>query len=93
VLPEVPTVAELGFPGYEVATWMGALVPAATPRPIVEALNAAIVATLREPELKARLTEQMYDVLPSTPEEFARYIAEETGKWGRVVRENGIRPD
>jgi tripartite-type tricarboxylate transporter receptor subunit TctC len=93
VLPDVPTVAELGFPGYEVATWMGALVPGATPRPIVEALNAAIVATLRETELHARLVAQMYDVLPSTPEEFARYIAEETGKWGRVVRQNAIRAE
>jgi tripartite-type tricarboxylate transporter receptor subunit TctC len=93
VLPEVPTVAELGFPGYEVATWMGALLPAATPRPIVAALNAAIVATLREPALNARLSEQMYDVLPTSPEEFARYIAEESSKWARVVRENGIRAD
>jgi tripartite-type tricarboxylate transporter receptor subunit TctC len=93
VLPDVPTVAELGFPGYEVATWMGTLVPGATPRPIVEALNAAIVATLRGTELHARLAAQMYDVLPSTPEEFARYIAEETGKWGRVVRQNAIRAE
>jgi tripartite-type tricarboxylate transporter receptor subunit TctC len=93
VTPEVPTIAELGFPGYEVATWMGALLPGGTPRPIVEAMNAAIVAALNEPALHQRLTEQMYDVLPGSPEDFARYIAAETAKWGRVVRENNIRAD
>jgi tripartite-type tricarboxylate transporter receptor subunit TctC len=93
VLPEVPTVAELGFPGYEVATWMGLLVPAGTPPPIIAALHAALVATLAEPALRARLTAQMYDVLPGTPEEFARYIAAETEKWGQVVRDNNIRAD
>lgn len=93
VTPEVPTIAELGFPGYEVATWMGALLPAGTPQPILQALNAAIVATLREPGLNARLTGQMYDVLPGTPEEFAAYMRAETEKWGRVVHDNGIRAE
>ncbi len=93
VTPEVPTIAELGFPGYEVATWMGALLPSGTPRPIVEALNAAVVATLNEPALHQRLVEQMYDVLPGSPEDFTRYIMAETAKWGRVVRENNIRAD
>jgi tripartite-type tricarboxylate transporter receptor subunit TctC len=93
LLPEVPTVAELGFPGYEVATWMGALVSGTTPSALVTLLNRAIVDTLNEPTMKKRLTDQMYDVRPTTPQDFAAYIAAETEKWGRVVRENGIRAE
>jgi tripartite-type tricarboxylate transporter receptor subunit TctC len=85
LLPELPTVAELGFPGYEVSTWMGALVRGTTP--------PAVVATLNDPTMRRRLTEQMFDVIPSTPEEFTRHIVAETAKWGRVVRENGIKAE
>jgi len=91
LLPEVPTVAELGFPGYEVSTWMGALVAGTTPPDLVAVLNRAIVATLNDPAMRERLTSQMFDVRSSTPEEFAAYIRAETEKWGRVVRENNIR--
>lgn len=93
LLPEVPTVAELGFPGYEVATWMGALVAGTTPPEIVGVLNRAIVATLNDPAMRQTLTERMFDVRPTTPQEFAAYIAAETEKWGRVVRENNIRAE
>lgn len=93
LLPEVPTVAELGFPGYEVSTWMGALVAAATPPELVNLLNRAIVDTLNDPAMKRRLTDQMFDVRPTTPQDFAAYIASETEKWGRVVRENNIRAE
>lgn len=92
-LPDLPTVSELGFPGYEVATWMGLLAPGTTPPEIVALLNRAIVATLNEPAIRQRLVDQMYDVATSTPEEFARYIRAETEKWGRVVRENNIRAE
>jgi tripartite-type tricarboxylate transporter receptor subunit TctC len=91
LLPEVPTVAELGFPGYEVSTWMGALVAGSTPPDLVAVLNRAIVATLNDPAMRERLTSQMFNVRSSTPEEFAAYIRAETEKWGRVVRENNIR--
>jgi tripartite-type tricarboxylate transporter receptor subunit TctC len=91
LLPEVPTVAELGFPGYEVSTWMGALVAGTTPPDLVAVLNRAIVATLNDPAMRERLTSQMFNVRSSTPEEFAAYIRAETEKWGRVVRENNIR--
>lgn len=93
LLPELPTVAELGFPGYEVSTWMGALVRGTTPPAIVATLNRAVVATLNDPTMRRRLTEQMFDVIPSTPEEFTRHIVAETAKWGRVVRENGIKAE
>lgn len=93
LLPELPTVAELGFPGYEVSTWMGALVRGTTPPAVVATLNRAVVATLNDPTMRRRLTEQMFDVIPSTPEEFTRHIVAETAKWGRVVRENGIKAE
>jgi tripartite-type tricarboxylate transporter receptor subunit TctC len=93
LLPEVPTVAELGFPGYAVSTWMGALVAGTTPPEIVALLNRAIVATLDDAALRKRLTDQMFDVATSTPDAFARYIAAETVKWGQVVRENNIRAE
>jgi tripartite-type tricarboxylate transporter receptor subunit TctC len=91
LLPDVPTVAELGFPGYEISTWMGALVAGSTPPELVGVLNRAIVATLNDPAMRERLTSQMFNVHPSTPQEFAAYIRAETEKWGRVVRENNIR--
>ncbi|HEV7264209.1 MAG TPA: tripartite tricarboxylate transporter substrate binding protein [Falsiroseomonas sp.] len=91
LLPDVPTVAELGFPGYEVSTWMGALVAGTTPPALIAILNRAIVDTLNDPAMKERLTSQMFDVRPTTPEQFAEYIRAETEKWGQVVRENDIR--
>jgi tripartite-type tricarboxylate transporter receptor subunit TctC len=93
LLPEVPTVAELGFPGYQVSTWMGVLAPGTTPPELIAILNRGIVAVLNEPAMRQRLTAQMFDVASSTPQEFARYIVEETEKWGRVVRENGIKAE
>lgn len=93
LLPDVPTVAELGFPGYEVATWMGVLAPGTTPPELVAVLNRAIVDTLNDRAMKERLTNQMFDVRPTTPQEFAAYIGTETEKWGRVVRENNIRAE
>lgn len=93
ILPDVPTVAELGYPGYEVGTWMGVLAPGTTPPELVAVINRAVVATLNDPAIRTRLTDQMYDVLPGTSEEFARHITAETAKWGRVVRENNIRAD
>lgn len=93
LLPDVPTVAESGFPGYEVSTWMGVLAPGTTPPELVAILNRGIVAVLNDPAMRERLTSQMFDVASSTPQEFARYIAAETEKWGRVVRQNGIKAE
>jgi tripartite-type tricarboxylate transporter receptor subunit TctC len=93
LLPDVPTVAESGFPGYEVSTWMGVLAPGSTPPELVAILNRALVAAVNEPTMRQRLTEQMFDVATSTPQDFARYIAVETEKWGRVVRENGLKAE
>jgi tripartite-type tricarboxylate transporter receptor subunit TctC len=92
-LPDVPTIAEAGVPGFEATGWNGLLVPAGTPAPIVAKLNRAFVAALQSPGVRDRLVEQAYEPVGSTPEEFARFIAAETEKWGRVIQVSGARID
>jgi tripartite-type tricarboxylate transporter receptor subunit TctC len=93
VMPEIPTVAELGNPGYDAGSWFGALAPAGTPQPVIERLNAELVAILKEPALNAQLTRQMFDITPSTPLEFAQFIDAESRKWAKVIRDNNIKAD
>jgi len=92
-MPEVPTIAESGLPGFEVFGWNGILAPAGTPRPIIERLNAAIHAVMREPEVARQLAEQGAEPAPNSPEEFAARISADIAKWASVVREAGIRPE
>lgn len=93
VLPDLPTIAESGFPGYEAATWYGVLAPAGTPVPIVRKLNADVIGALNRPELKQRMAGQGADPAPSTPEQFAAYIKTEVTKWAKVVKESGAHVD
>jgi tripartite-type tricarboxylate transporter receptor subunit TctC len=93
VVPELPTIAEAAFPGYEAATWYGVLAPAGTPVPIVRKLNAEIAATLNHPDLKQRMSSQGADPAPTSPEEFAAYIKSEVAKWAKVVKESGAHVD
>jgi tripartite-type tricarboxylate transporter receptor subunit TctC len=92
-LPEVPTVAEAGLPGFEVTTWYGILAPSGTPRPIIARLNAELVKVMHSPEMKERLAGIGTDPVTSTPEEFAAYIQAEIGKWGDVIRKANLRAD
>jgi tripartite-type tricarboxylate transporter receptor subunit TctC len=92
-LPEVPTVAEAGLPGFEVTTWYGILAPSGTPRPIIARLNAELVKVMHSPEMKERLAGIGTDPVTSTPEEFAAYIHAEIGKWGDVIRKANLRAD
>jgi tripartite-type tricarboxylate transporter receptor subunit TctC len=92
-LPEVPTIAEAGLPGFEVTTWYGVLAPAGTPRPIIARLNAEVVKAMHSPEMKERLAGIGTDPVTSTPEEFAAYIQAEIGKWGDVIRKAGLKAD
>jgi tripartite-type tricarboxylate transporter receptor subunit TctC len=92
-LPEVPTVAEAGLPGFEVTTWYGILAPAGTPRPIIARLNAELVKAMHSTEMKERLAGIGTDPVTSTPEEFAAYIQAEIGKWGDVIRKANLRAD
>ncbi len=90
-VPDVPTFAESGLPGYDASSWNGILVPAGTPRAVVDKLNADIVKVLRMPNVFDRLEADGPVAVGSTPEQFAAYIKSEQTKWGRVVRDAGIR--
>src|SRR5690606_34601695 len=88
--PDLPTVAESGFPGYEVTGWFGVLAPAKTPRVLVAKLNGEIVRILRLPEVEQRLIAQAADPVASDPDAFARHIAAETRKWAELIKRTGI---
>lgn len=89
VLPDVPTVAEAGLPGYRAESWLGIMVPAGTPRPIVERLNRELVAMLDDPRMRANLVERGFDPLPSSPEQYAERIRGDVVAWARVVKASG----
>ena len=91
--PEVPTVAEQGFPGFAADAWYGLLTTAGTPRPIVDKLNAEVIRIMKLPESKDRMANVGFEIVASTPAEFARLIREEIPKWTKVVREAGIRAE
>ncbi len=91
--PDLPTIAESGFPGFETTTWHAVLVPAATAKPIVDRLHTELVKILLQPEMKERLASQGTEVVASTPEELTAYIRMETSKWGKVVKQAGIKGD
>jgi tripartite-type tricarboxylate transporter receptor subunit TctC len=92
-VPELPTVAEAGVPGFEAITWHGVVVPAATPPALVERLNRDIVAALGERDLRERLESLGAEVASGTPQDFARYIAAEIPKWTKVVKDSGARAE
>ena len=92
-LPEVPTVAESGLPGFDVGFWLGALAPAGTPRPIIDKLNAAMLKALRDPEVVQRLAGLGVEIIGNSPDEFARVIRSDIVKWGKVVTESGAKAD
>ena len=89
--PELPTIAESGFPGFETTTWHALLVPSATSKAIVERLHAELTAILRDREMKERLASQGTEVVASTPQELTAYIRTETSKWGKVAQQAGIK--
>jgi tripartite-type tricarboxylate transporter receptor subunit TctC len=93
LLPELPTIAEAGFPGFESLAWNGVLVPAGTPRPIVTRLNGEIDAILRDPAVKTKLNAQGFALIGGTPEDFARLIMSESAKWAPVIKKTGARID
>ena len=84
-LPDVPTVAEQGVPGYDVRSWAGLMAPAGTPKPVIDKLNAETLKTLQLPHVKTRLEEMGGDVRGSTPDEMKNMVAFETQKWIQVV--------
>jgi tripartite-type tricarboxylate transporter receptor subunit TctC len=92
-LPNVPTIAESGLPGYEVTPWFAVFVPAATPKPIVNKLNAALLDALKSPEIKAKFDGIGAEPLGTTPDELANYLNKEIERWGKVISTNNIKSD
>jgi len=92
-IPELPTLAEQGIRGVEVVAWYGLLAPAATPRPIIDKLNAAIAEALRQPDMVKRLRADGSDAVSSTPEEFRALLIAERDKWSTLVKQTGIKPE
>ena len=92
-LPDVPTMAETGYPAVNADNWYGIVVAAATPKEVISRLHAALVSALQAPETRQRLASQGADAVSSSPEEFAAYMRNETEKWSRVTRTAGIKLD
>jgi len=92
-LPEVPTISEAGVPGYEVTNWWGIVVPAGTPRSIIDRLHKELTAVVSSTETKQRFETEGAEPLSMSPDEFGRFIATETVKWARVVKDAGIRAE
>lgn len=90
-LPQVATINESGLPGFEVATWYGMLAPGATPRAVVERLNAEVVRILQSPEVRDRLLGQAFEVPADTPDQFAAIIKTELARWAKLVKATGAR--
>jgi tripartite-type tricarboxylate transporter receptor subunit TctC len=91
MLPDLPTIAESGFPGYETDNWYAIVAPAKTTRPIVDRLNKEFARALTQPEIREALLKSGLEVAPGTPEALGKYMNAEYHKWGKLIREVGIR--
>ena len=91
IFPDVPTFAEQGFAETVADQWAGVLAPARTPAAIVAKLNAGIFTALSDPEVRAKLAHTEVTPAPDSPEEFAQYLTDEYTRWGRIIREKGIK--
>jgi tripartite-type tricarboxylate transporter receptor subunit TctC len=92
-LPEIPAIQELGVVGYEVWSWFGLLAPAATPKPIVEKLNANIVEIIKQPDVQAKIIELGAVPVAETSDQFGAFIEAESLKWAKVIKEANIGMD
>ena len=90
-LPDVPTVAESGFPGFEAITWHSIVAPAGTPKNVVAKLHKALVDALRDPETRKKLVDIGIDPVGNTPEEFRAYVKADIPKWEKIIQAAGIK--
>lgn len=93
LIPDVPTLRELGYVGYDVNPWFGLAAPAGTPRPVIDRLNAEFAKAAKDPEVVKRLADQGIDAMSMTPEQFAAFIKSETARWTEVVKASGAKAD
>lgn len=92
-MPDTPTFAESGMPGFEAAAWWGFVAPAGTPKPVITKLHGEVVKALGAPEVKERFAALGAETLGSTPGEFAAFMREEAQKWGTIIRKLGIKAE
>ena len=93
LLPQTPTVAESGVPGFELTNWFGMVVPTGTPREVIQKLHGDISKVLAQPEVRDKIQSMGADVIGSTPEQFAAFMRAETAKWAKIVKEANIRAE
>jgi len=93
IFPDVPTIAESGFPGFEASVWYGFVAPAATPRPVVARLHAEVQKALQTPEVRERMSAVGGEIAPGSPEQFGMLIRSERLRYDKLVREANIKPD
>ena len=93
-MPDVPALAEQGFPGFSALAWWGVFAPAATPHPIIDKFHAELVKVFKQPDVRKTLTEQLgMDIVASSPEALQKFLVGEITRWGKVVRDNNIKAD
>lgn len=92
-LPQVPTIAEAGLPGYEVSPWFAVFMPAATPKPIVARVNAALLEAMKQPDIRAKFETIGAEAIGSSPEELASHLQREITRWGKLITERNIKSD
>ena len=93
LLPDLPTIAESGYPGFEALAWNGVMVPAATPKPVITRLNAEMNAILKQPDVIEKMQASGFDLIGGTPEDFGNLIKRETETWTPVIRKLGLKVD
>ena len=91
--PQLPTTAEAGLPQLEYTTWYGLEAPKGTPKPIIDRLNAELVKALGDPIVKEKIASIGFEAESSTPEQFGRFVESELGKWQKIVKETGVKPE
>ncbi len=92
-IPDIPTVAEAGIPGYETGSWYGIVAPAGTPRPAIDRLSREVIAIVHAPDITKRLEDEAIIPVGSTPEEFTAHIRNELARWAKVIKQSGIQLD
>jgi tripartite-type tricarboxylate transporter receptor subunit TctC len=90
LLPDIPAIAESGYPGFEALAWNGLVAPAGTPRPVIDKINAEVNAILKLPDVAQKMNAAGFDLIGGTPEDFAKLIAAESARWTPVVKRLGI---
>ncbi|MBW8904491.1 MAG: tripartite tricarboxylate transporter substrate binding protein [Betaproteobacteria bacterium] len=93
VTPDIPTLAEAGVPGYEATIWLGLMAPAATPKPILERLSNEVRKVINAPDVKDNWARQGAVPMAMAPEEFGKFVREDIGKWGKLVKDTGMKVD